>query len=80
MAENSENTHWTNAQEETLLGVMSDAYTEGMQADNGWKPQVWERAVRALDGKKTVPQAKNRWQRVCSHTSTLLVCADIPPP
>ncbi|OCB87770.1 hypothetical protein A7U60_g5093 [Sanghuangporus baumii] len=62
---------WTAAQEAIMVDILKQAKDEGQQSENGWKKQVFERVVEALDGtelssggvRKGVEQVKNRYQR-----------------
>lgn len=68
----SEDTKWTVANEATLVATLIECRNEGLQADSGWKPVVWTRAVEALKdseiisggGPKGQAAIKSRWQKV----------------
>lgn len=62
--------HWSDEDTETLIDVLLQHRDSGRTADNGFKPEVWDKAAALLEsnantgGAKTPDACKSRWQRL----------------
>lgn len=62
--------HWSDEDTETLIDVLLQHRDSGRTADNGFKPEVWDKAAALLEsnantgGEKTPDACKSRWQRL----------------
>ena len=73
---------WTRDNEATLVHALKAAKEDGKWGDNNPKEQTWTACVEALSGSeeksggkpKNVDAVKRRWQRVCAHRISCIVC------
>jgi len=71
---------WNDADDKTLMDVLTEQQAAGNQADNNWKGVVWVIAALKLKGSnaisgrgpKTADGCDNHWQKV--HTYLHLSC------
>lgn len=70
--EKSAHVVWTDADDAKLVATLRKAKNEGLQADGGWKPVVWNHCVTALNpedsvgARKTADKIADHWGKSVS--------------